>query len=436
VTLDRLPLEPLALDLPQVEDRPAMPAGFGAAAVSAGIKDSGRPDVGLLSVTTGEAASVGATFTTNLLRAAPVEQSIAYLAGSAPEGEGRWGRARAVLSTSGSANAATGGDGERDQEFLAQALGAVLGVDPEETLAISTGLIGTRLPVERIRAALSALVEKLETTDAALAALGEQMMTTDSRPKAATIRLDLPAADGSALPVTVSGVAKGVGMIHPRMATMLAVLLTDAAIEPAALYTLLRPAVEQTWNQLTVDADTSTNDTVFLLASGASRSAPVELGTPPAEALAGAIHAVARSLARQQAADGEGATTLITCQVSGARDAQQARAVARAVVASSLVKTAVHGRDPNWGRIAAAAGNAQVDGRPVELRAAALRIALGGAEVFRGEPLAFDRAAVAKAMDVPEVLLRIDLGLGEGSGEAFGCDLTEKYVVENSAYST
>ncbi|CAN5803099.1 bifunctional glutamate N-acetyltransferase/amino-acid acetyltransferase ArgJ [soil metagenome] len=436
MTPDPVPLEPLMLDLPEVEGRPAMPAGFRAAAGSARIKDSGRPDLGLLSVTTGQPASVGATFTTNLLRAAPVEQSKAYLARSAPLGEGRWGYARAMLSTSGSANAATGADGERDQELLAEALGTALGVDPAATLAISTGLIGTRLPVERIRTALPALVKRLDTTDAALAALGEQMMTTDSRPKAATVRLELPAADGTPLAVTLSGVAKGVGMIHPRMATMLSVLLTDARVEPATLYSLLQPAVERTWNQLTVDADTSTNDTVFLLASSASGSASVEMGTPQAERLGRAIHAVARALARQQAADGEGATTLITCQVSGARDDPQARAVARAVVASNLVKAAVHGRDPNWGRMCAAAGNAQLDGRPVELSAARLHIALCGFDVFRGEPLAFDRASAARSMDAPEVLLRIDLGLGDGSGEAFGCDLSEQYVVENSAYST
>jgi glutamate N-acetyltransferase/amino-acid N-acetyltransferase len=168
---------------------------------------------------------------------------------------------------------------------------------------------------------------------------------------------------------------------------------------------------------------------VYLMASGASGvTATAELGP--------AIEAVARSLARQQAADGEGATTLITCQVSGAVNDEQARAVARSVVASSLVKAAVHGRDPNWGRIAAAAGNALVDGRPVSVKEADLSIGIGGVAVFAGVPLNFDRAAVSALMDAPELLLRVDLGLGNGTGEAFGCDLSEQYVFENSAYST
>jgi glutamate N-acetyltransferase / amino-acid N-acetyltransferase len=214
----------------------------------------------------------------------------------------------------------------------------------------------------------------------------------------------------------------------------------------------------RTWNQLSVDGDTSTNDTVFVLASGASAAAPVAPGTPEAAALGGAIEAVARSLARQQAADGEGATTLVTCQVSGARDDVDARAVARAVVSSSLVKAAVHGRDPNWGRIAGAAGNARLGevrlleaaglghadacaraGGPAFLDPDRMRIAIAGHLVYDGPaggPVSFDRAAARAAMDVPEVLVRLDLGIGPGTGEAFGCDLSEQYVIENAEYTT
>jgi glutamate N-acetyltransferase / amino-acid N-acetyltransferase len=428
-------LEPLDLDLPAVEEAPRMPTGFRAGATAVGIKKSGELDVGVLAVTGERPASVAATFTANLVTAAPVRLSRAHLAASAPAGKGSFGRAMAVISTSGCANAATGPAGDEDQLALADSLAAELGTERELTLAISTGLIGTRLPVDRIRPALGALAGKLAATDTALADLGRQMMTTDSRPKSATVRLELPGPEGRPLPVTVSGVAKGVGMIHPRMATMLALILTDAEVEQSTLSGLLLPAVEQTWNQLTVDGDTSTNDTVFALASGAS-GARVEPGTPAANRLRRAVDAVARSLARQQAADGEGATTLITCQVSGARDDRQARAVARSVVASSLVKAAVHGRDPNWGRIGAAAGNAHIEGAAVELAEDRLRIGLCGALVFAGEPVDFDRAALAGRMDAPEVLIRLDLGLGDGVGEAFGCDLTEQYVVENSAYST
>jgi glutamate N-acetyltransferase/amino-acid N-acetyltransferase len=242
------------------------------------------------------------------------------------------------------------------------------------------------------------------------------------------------------------------------MATMLAVLMTDAPVAPPVLHRVLRWATTRTWNQLTIDGDTSTNDTVFLLASGATDAAPVTTGSRALATLRGAVTAVARDLARQQAADGEGAATLITCQVSGAHDEFDARAVARSVVASSLVKAAVHGRDPNWGRIAGAAGNARIvepelleagglspaearerTARPVAVDPDRLRIAIGGQLVFSGPdggPVAFDRAAARAEMDGPELLLRLDLGLGDGTGEAFGCDLTEEYVRENSEYTT
>ena len=430
-------LQPLALALPAVEQKPRMPAGFRAGAVAAGIKSSGRPDLGVLATTDGRPVAVAATFTRNRLRAAPVVASERSLAASEPAGEGQWGRAAAVVSTSGCANAATGPAGDRDQAALMAALAESLGIGAEHVLALSTGLIGTRLPVEALRHPLAALARGgLAEGDDALAALAEQICTTDTRAKSATARLELPGRDGAARPITVSGVAKGVGMIHPRMATMLAIVLTDASVEPQTLHRLLGGAVESTWNQLTVDGDTSTNDTVFLFASGASGAAPVEPGSPAEALLGGAIEAVARSLARQQAADGEGATTLITCQVSGGRDDVQARAAARAVVGSSLVKAAVHGRDPNWGRVAAAVGNAEVAGRPVAVTVDAMRIAIAGTLVFAGQPVDFDKAAVARLMDAAELLIRVELGAGDGIGEAFGCDLTEAYVVENSAYST
>jgi glutamate N-acetyltransferase / amino-acid N-acetyltransferase len=424
--LDRL--VPLADDLPAVELAARLPRGFRAGATRAGIKASGALDLGVLA-TTGAPLSAAATFTTNRVQAAPVRVSRANL-------EASQGRVAAVVSTSGCANAATGAAGDRDQRDLAEALAGALHVTPEQTLALSTGLIGSRLPVDRIVNALGELVrDGLATTDAALVMLAEQLRTTDSRAKAATVRVELPGADGRTT-VTVSGVAKGVGMIHPRMATMLALVLTDAAAEPATLRSVLAPVVERTWNQLTVDGDTSTNDTVFLLASGAAGGPAIEPGSEAFASFAAAVEAVARSLARQQAADGEGATTLLTCQVTGASDDAQARAVAREVVGSSLVKAAIHGHDPNWGRIAAAAGNASLNGLAVPVDVDRLAIGIAGVPVFDGAPLPFDPAALSRAMAVPEVLLRLDLGLGDGRGEAFGCDLTEQYVLENSAYST
>jgi glutamate N-acetyltransferase/amino-acid N-acetyltransferase len=363
-----------------------------------------------------------------------------------------------VISTSGSANAATGAAGDADQVAIGRMLAGATGVAVERTLHLSTGIIGTRLPLDVVEAGLARLLPTLAATDDGLAAAAEALRTTDSVVKVATTSLALPGANGRPVIVTVSGIAKGVGMIHPQMATMLSVLLTDAAADPKVLWGLLRPAAARTWDQLSVDGDTSTNDTVFLLASGASGAVPVGAGSAAADALGGAVEAIARDLARQQAADGEGASTLITAVVTGARDDADARAVARAVISSSLVKAAAHGRDPNWGRIAGAAGNARVagaavleaagltateaaarGGTPAVLDPATLRISIAGHLVFdgtQGGPVAFDRAAAREAMGAAEVVFGLDLGLGTGSGEAFGCDLTEAYVIENSEYTT
>jgi glutamate N-acetyltransferase/amino-acid N-acetyltransferase len=440
--------------LPAVEERAVMPAGFRAGGLVAGIKPSGRPDLALISVEAGPAAAA-ATFTRNQVAAAPVRLSQAHLNATRPGSGGRFGWADAIVATSGSANAATGPEGDADQSAVTEAVASALGTESTRVLALSTGVIGVRLPVAKVRDGIARLVPQLAGTDAALEAVADALMTTDTKRKLATASLDLPGKDGQPVRATVTGLAKGVGMIHPRMATMLAVILTDAAAEPETLQELLAPIVQRTWNQISVDGDTSTNDTVFLLASGAAGALPVAVGSEAAAALGAAIEAVARSLARQQAADGEGASTLIACQVSGADDDHDARAIARGVVSSSLLKAAVHGRDPNWGRVVGAVGNARLPdeamleaaglphteafaraGRLPQLELASLRIAIAGTLVFAGAPLAFDRAAVRRAMEAPEVLIRLDLGLGEGSGEAFGCDLTEQYVIENAEYTT
>ncbi len=451
-------LTPLLLDLPVVERRAVVPGGFVAGGSTAGIKASGKPDLALIASTVGPIPAAAA-FTPNAFAAAPVRLSQAHLAAADPSGGGRFGRARAVVSTSGSANAATGAAGVADQVAVAEAVAAALHGSTEEILCLSTGIIGIRLPVERVAAGILTLAPTLSPTEAGLEAAARALMTTDSRPKVATTTVTVEDPDGlAARPILVTGIAKGVGMIHPRMATMLAVILTDAEVEPPLLSQILRRTTARTWDQLTVDGDTSTNDTVFLLASGAAGAAPVVPGSPGARALSRAVTAVARDLARQQAADGEGATTLITCQVSGAIDDAEGRAVARAVVSSSLVKAAVHGRDPNWGRIAAAAGNAMLAepaileagglapevareraGRAATVDPSCLRVGIAGHLVFDGSaggPQPFDRHAARAAMDAPEVLVRLDLGLGPGIGEGFGCDLTEAYVVENSEYTT
>jgi len=365
---------------------------------------------------------------------------------------------RAIVSSSGCANAATGAAGDADQARVGELVAGALGIGEAEVLHLSTGVIGTRLPLDRVAAGIDALASAITATDEGLEAVAVALRTTDSVTKVATLTIALPDANGNLHDVRVSGTAKGVGMIHPRMATMLSVILTDAAASPELLGSILRPAAARTWDQLSVDGDTSTNDTVFLLASGASPAAPVVAGSPAAAALARAVEAVARDLARQQAADGEGATCLLTCQVTGALDDAEARAVARAVVSSSLVKAAAHGKDPNWGRIAGAAGNAHLaetavlaaagltpeaayrrGSAPASVDPDRLRIAIAGHLVFDGTaggPKPFDRAAARAAMDAPEIVIRLDLGLGTGWGEAFGCDLTEAYVRENSEYTT
>jgi glutamate N-acetyltransferase/amino-acid N-acetyltransferase len=454
----------LPTSLPPVERRATIPLGFVAGAGIAGIKASGRPDLAIVA-TQPDAdghrapAAAAAVFTPNAFAAAPVRLSRAHLAMTEPAGRGGFGWASAVISTSGCANAATGAAGDADQADVADLLAAVLGTTVEHTLLLSTGIIGTRLPLDLVRAGIAAVTPTLASSDDGLTAAAVALRTTDSTMKSATAAITLPDPDGLAVrAVRVTGIAKGVGMIHPRMATMLSIVLTDANVDPATLYGLLRPAAARTWDQLSVDGDTSTNDTVFVLASGAAGTAPVLAGTREAAELGRAIEAVARDLARQQAADGEGATTLITCQVSGATDDADARAVARAVISSSLVKAAAHGRDPNWGRIAGAAGNATLAdeavlvagglastaarsraGTAAHLDPDKLRIAIAGYLVFDGTlggPIPFDRAAARGAMEGPELLIRLDLGVGTGSGEAFGCDLTEEYVIENSEYTT
>jgi glutamate N-acetyltransferase/amino-acid N-acetyltransferase len=434
-----------------------MPAGFRAGGLAAGIKASGRPDLAVI-VATGGPAAAAAVFTPNAFAAAPVRLSKAHLAASSGDARGGFGWAEAIVSTSGSANAATGAAGDADQLEIARLLAAATGVEVGRTLHLSTGVIGTRLPLDRVAAGLDSIVPTLSGDHGALEQAAIALRTTDSVTKIATTSVNLPSPDGATVAVTVSGMAKGVGMIHPRMATMLSIVLTDAAASPETLWGLLRPAAARTWNQLSVDGDTSTNDTVFVLASGASGAVPVEPGSAAAARLGAAIEAIARDLARQQAADGEGASTLITAAVTGARDDADARAVARAVVSSSLVKAAAHGRDPNWGRIAGAAGNARLAdaavleaaglpaaeavvraGSPAAIDAAALRISIAGHLVFDGAaggPVDFDRAAARAAMEAPELVIGLDLGLGTGSGEAFGCDLTEAYVIENSEYTT
>jgi len=450
-------LAPLPSGLPEVKHHARIPAGFTAAGTTSGIKPSGRPDFSLVAATGGAVPAAG-VFTPNRVPAAPVRLSRANLRATGG-GEATCGVARAVVATSGCANAATGAAGDADQAAIGVAVASALGCRPQEVLHLSTGVIGTRLPVDVVTAEVARVAPGgLAPTDDALLAAAASLRTTDSVTKVATVAVTLPAAAGGTVACTVTGICKGVGMIHPRMATLLALVLTDATASPETLRDLLRRAAATTWDQLSVDGDTSTNDTVLLLASGAAGAASADDDPDTRAALGRAIEAVARDLARQQARDGEGASSLITCQVSGAADDADARAVARAVISSSLVKAAIHGRDANWGRIAGAAGNATLAeaavleaaglapgvaagraGQPAALDPDRMRIAIAGQVAYDGPaggPAGIDKAAAREALAADEVLIRLDLGLGDGTGEAFGCPLTEGYVKENAEYTT
>ena len=389
--------------------------GFSVAVGEAGIRESGGPD--LVVVASDRPASAAATFTTNRFRAAPVlVAEDALRAGS--------GHARAIVVNAGCANAGTGAPGIEDARSVVAATAAHLGCAGAEVLPASTGLIGSRLPVDAIRAAIAGL--RLEAGAGAASAAARAIMTTDTRPKERTATAVL----SGGREVRVGGMAKGAGMIHPQMATMLAFVTTDAPIDPPVLGDLLRGAVERTFNQITVDGDTSTNDAVIVLANGAAGGPQLD-GGADGTAFAEALEAVCRGLAIAIAADGEGAGHLIEVRVTGAHDDAAAWAVARTVAASSLVKTAVHGADPNWGRIAAAAGRSGV-----ALDADRLRVCIGDVAVYAGAPLPFDEGHAQDLLRGELVALELDLGSGSGSGTAWGCDLSAEYVSINAEYTT
>ncbi len=451
-------LAPLPADRPEVVRAARLPAGFVAAGITAGIKASGRQDFALV-VARDRPVPAAAIFTPNRFAAAPVRLSRANLQATGGS-DAAAGFVRAIIATSGSANAATGPEGDADQAAIGDTVAAAVGCEANQVLHLSTGVIGIRLPLDKVTAAIGSVAASgLASTDDAFAAAAVSLRTTDSTTKMATAVVTSPASAGrGTVEITVSGIAKGVGMIHPRMATMLSIVLTDATAAPATLHALLRAAGATTWDQLSVDGDTSTNDTVFVLASGRAGAASADTDPGARAALAAGIEAVARDLARQQARDGEGATSLITCQVSGAADDADARAIARAVISSSLVKAAVHGKDPNWGRIAGAAGNALVAeaaileaaglspveaaaraAQPAQVDPGTLRIAIAGHVAYDGRtggPIGIDKPAARASMAEEDVLIRLDLGLGTGTGEAFGCPLTEGYVKENSEYTS
>jgi glutamate N-acetyltransferase/amino-acid N-acetyltransferase len=358
----------------------------------------------------------GGVFTTNKVKSASVVIDQLHL---------QRNRVQALTIASGNANACTGAQGFRDALLMAKLSADRLDLDPDQVLVSTTGVIGRYLPMDAIKSGIAEACGSL-SPDAGEAA-ARAIMTTDTVPKTARLDVDL-----SGVTVRVGGMCKGSGMIHPNMATMLAYITTDAAVEPGLMSTLAKSIADHSFNQVTVDGDSSTNDSFLILANGAAGNAPIRAGTVEAEQLAAALVQVARELSRAIARDGEGATRLITVRVLEAVSDAEARTAARAVASSSLVKTAVHGGDPNWGRIVCALGYSGA-----ELALDRLLLTVGGLVVFeRGAGVDVDLAAVRRAFEQPEIEIVATLGLGEGSAEAWGCDLSEEYVRINADYTT
>ncbi|MDI7274815.1 MAG: bifunctional glutamate N-acetyltransferase/amino-acid acetyltransferase ArgJ [Anaerolineae bacterium] len=391
--------------------------GFLAAGVPCGIKAGGNLDLAL--VFSERPASAAGVFTTNRFAAAPVLYDRALLAAD-PSG------VRAVVINSGCANACTGEEGLADAREMAALAADALGCSAQAVLVMSTGVIGVRLPMQRLRAGIPLAAESLSARGGLEAA--RAIMTTDTRPKTCAVRAEILGHG-----VTVAGMAKGAGMIHPDMATMLALIVTDAAASPAALRAILRGATARSFNCITVDGDTSTNDTLLLLANGGAGNPPVtDAAAPAGEALAGAVTAVATHLAQAIVRDGEGASHFVTIHVRGAADDADARRAAKAVAHSPLVKTAICGGDPNWGRVLCAVGysGARVEPQRVSLRFGDLVL------VCDGRPTDYDEAQAAGILRQPEVAITVDLGLGGGEATVWTCDLTHGYVDINAHYRT
>ena len=407
-----------------VEGGVTAPKGYKAAGIAAGLKASGAPDLALILSDT-EAIAAG-SFTKTQVRAACVDYCRQLLQEDSSM--------RAILCNAGQANAATGEGGWQDAIACAELLAEELNISPQEILLASTGVIGQRIKMDRLRQGIPSLVNALAADGGKNAA--QAIITTDLVTK--EIALETTIEDR---PVRIGGIAKGSGMIHPNMATMLSFITCDAVVASHLWQEMLQRAVDKSFNQITVDGDTSTNDTVIALANGQSRTSAITTMGKNAQKLEAMLTEVCQYLAKAIARDGEGATCLIEVLVSGALDNKSASTVAKTIAGSSLVKSAVFGRDPNWGRIAAAAGRAGVKFHQDELD-----IKLGDITLMEnGQPLQFDRtdasnylksAAEGEYLKSDTVLIDVRIGTGSGTSIAWGCDLTYKYVEINAEYTT
>jgi glutamate N-acetyltransferase/amino-acid N-acetyltransferase len=396
-----------------LHDHP-VPRGFLFASGTAGIKESGRPDVAIIEAPKG--ASAAAMFTRNRVAAAPVVLGRQHLAASR-------GKLRAIVVNSGNANCATGPEGMQAAAQTCAALSALLGTAPHLVLPSSTGIIGVPMPVGKLLDALPRVLSSRGDDAPAVLAVAHAIMTTDTRPKLASAAIQIGNQTA-----TVLGMAKGAGMIHPDMATMLVYVLTDAVASPALLRRVLRRAVSESLNCISIDGDTSTNDTAVLMASGAVR---MRASYDEAQ-FASAVTTVCASLAGQIVADGEGVKHCVTLRVEGAASTSAAARIARTVAQSLLVKTAWAGADPNWGRVLAAAGRAGVAIDPH-----AVDIWIGGQKVCAsGAAASFDAHRAHREMSEPAYEIRVRVGDGPGASHILTADLTAEYVHINADYST
>ncbi|MEN9229681.1 MAG: bifunctional glutamate N-acetyltransferase/amino-acid acetyltransferase ArgJ [Thermostichus sp. DG02_5_bins_236] len=413
--IHHLTKEPMGSPFQNIEGAVTAPRGFRASGIAAGLKPSGAPDLALI---VSECDAVGAgVFTTSQVKAACVTYGQGILAQQQP--------VRAILCNAGQANACTGEEGERNNAQLAYWVGEQLRIPAEQVLTASTGVIGRQLDMPKIQAALSQLVQSLSPQGGEQAA--RAIITTDLVTKSIALETEILGCT-----IRVGGISKGSGMIHPNLATMLAFLTCDAAVEPSLWQKILQQAADLSFNQITVDGDTSTNDMLLALANGKSGIPPIQPDTEAAQVLAEMVNTVCIHLAKAIARDGEGATKLLEIRVQGALEDAAARQIARVIASSPLVKSAAFGNDPNWGRVAAAAGRAGIpfDSRRLEIR-------LGDFLLMQaGMPLAFDRKGASEYLKGDPVTFTVDLHQGSGQGIAWGCDLSYDYVRINAEYTT
>lgn len=393
--------------------------GFEAAHAAAGLKYKDRTDMALIysqvpCVTAG-------TFTTNVVKAAPVKWDQQVVKSGK--------KSQAVIVNSGIANACTGAEGFGYCKDTADKAGEVLGIDPEGVLIGSTGVIGKQMPIEKLKAGIEALAPKKASTLEAGTEAAKAIMTTDTKEKEIAVTIQVKDTT-----VTIGGMAKGSGMIHPNMCTMLSFITTDAVITKEALQSALSEDVPDTYNMISVDGDTSTNDTVLLLANGMAENEEITCGTPEYEEFKAALHVINEYLAKKIAGDGEGATALFEAKVIGAESKEQAKVLAKAIVCSNLTKTAIAGHDANWGRILCAMGysGAQFDPEKVDLffesQAGKIQI------IENGTAVDYSEEEATKILSEPEVTAIADVKMGQERASAWGCDLTHGYIEINADY--